>query len=146
MLIDHSAVRCDLTGEMLKGDFTYYSATGKKIHVTGNSVSPREIGIDLDLCEAAFQALMTKCRPHIGHTVFEGAMKCELSGKVLTGEYDYWHLTFDKVVVMTSKADPKTGDVPVEVINGVLDLNICMEEGAGLLETKDRWRKAPTPS
>jgi hypothetical protein len=146
MLVGNSGVRCDLTGETLEEDFTYYSVTGRKIHVAGKVVSPREIGIDLDLCETAYQALLTKCRPHIGHTVFEGGMKCELSGKVLSGEYDYWHLAFDKVKVATSKADAKTGDVPVEVINGILDLNVCLEEGGALLEVQSRWRKALTPS
>jgi hypothetical protein len=148
MLVQRSGVRCDLTGIILSGDFVYYSVTGRKIHVMEKVVtSDKEVGIDLDLCESAFQSLIEKCRPFIGHTVFDGAtMKCELSGKTLSGQYDYWHLVFDKISVPSSKADPKTGDVPIEVINGVLDLNICHEEGEKLLETKGTWRKTPMPS
>ena len=147
MLIDNSGVRCDMTGEILKGDFVYYSITGVRVHIVGDKATPyRDTLIDMDICEAAFQTLINRCRPFVGQMVQKGSLKCELSGATLSGEFDYWHLVIDKIVVPTSKADQKNGDVPIEVVNGVLDLNICQAEGDKMLETKASWRKAPMPS
>ncbi len=148
MLINNgSGIRCDLTGEILNGDFVYYSVSGTMVHVSVDKVTPnRTAMLDLDISESAYQAFIERCRPNLGHTVRKGSLKCDLSGVVMSGEYDYWHLTFDKVTVPISKADSKTGNVPLVIMNGVFDLNVAVEEVKKMMEAKDTWRKAPMPS
>lgn len=146
MLIDKVGIKCDLTGEVLKDDFFYYSVSGKKINVSGDKITPhKEVAIDLDISEIAFKSILEKCKPHIGF-MGKNSIKCELSGKVLSGEFEYYNLVFDKIEVLYSKADKETGDVPIEVMNGVLDLNIDSQEALRLLETKNKWRAVNTPS
>lgn len=148
MLINNgSGIRCDLTGEILSGDFVYYSASGTMVHVSADKITPnRTTMLDLDISESAYQSFIERCRPNLGHTVQKGSLKCDLSGVVLSGQYDYWHLTFDKVLVPISKADSKTGNVPLVIMNGVFDLNVTVEEVKKMMEAKDTWRKAPMPS
>lgn len=148
MLIDKVGIKCDLTGEVLKGDFFYYSVTGKKIIVSGDRITPnKEIAIDLDISATAYKSILDKCKQHIG-SIADGKkfIKCELSGQTLSEEFEYYNLAFDKIDVFYSKADQKTGDVPIEVMNNVLDLNIGPQEASKLLETKNKWRTTNTPS
>lgn len=146
MLIEKVGIKCDLTGEVLKNDFSYYSISGKKISVSGEKITPsKDIIIDLDISENAFQSILEKCKQFIGFTG-KNAIKCELSGKILSGQFEYYNLVFDKIEVFYSRADKQTGDVPIEVMNGVLDLNIGLEEGAKLLEAKSKWRATNLPS
>lgn len=146
MLIDKVGIKCDLTGKILKDDFQYFSISGKKILVDGEKIVPaKDISIDLDISEDAFKSILDKCKQFIGSNQ-KNSIKCELSGKVMSGQFEYYNLIFDKIDVFYSKADKQTGDVPTEVMNGVLDLNISSEEASRLLEVKNKCRTTNLPS
>lgn len=130
-------VRCDLTGEELRNRFTYYSVTGSMVLVDGQSVSARVAAdLDLDICEGAYQALLSRCREHLGPPAGQASVRCDLSGMVLSGQFKYWSIVFDKVEVdIESESDTTV------VTRGMMDMNICEAERDELMGRRTWNRK-----
>lgn len=134
-------IRCDLTGTELKDTFSYYSVQGRCVRVAGGKVTPDQaLGLDIEICEEAYKDLLDKVRVHTSRSApSPKEVKCDLSGAIMSGDFVYWHLVFDRVEVDSDKAD-ENGDIPLEIVSGIMDLNISDEECSNL-SGKVAWNR-----
>lgn len=136
-----AGMRCDLTGDEVEGcTFSYYSVYGACVKVSGGKVTMApEADLDMDLLESGYKGLLDRCRSSPATNATDNAIRCDLCGSVMGGDFFYWKLSFDKVMVNESKKDQTTGNIPPEVINNVMDMNACKVEVAHFI---DKIRKA----
>lgn len=99
-LHDHSGIACDLCGGQHRHDFFYFSLDLRCVQVVDN-VRPRELPqqpiMSLDVCPSCWEAMsrrIVECyRP-----VTQGVV-CDLTGRHLLGNYEYYDGKVTKAVV-----------------------------------------------
>lgn len=112
-LKDKSGICCDGCGLNLKSDFTYYSFDYKQVMVVSSRVPSLDLLNDmrsthsLDFCPACYDK--TKHRVITNYARMMDKVKshaCELTGKVLTGNYTFYYCIVAEVIVrMTGQAN-----------------------------------------
>jgi hypothetical protein len=114
LTIDRTGIICDNCGLALRSEFSYYSFDFKKVEVYNNSRPSLQHILSLDnnnskdICSICFAAIRKtiiqnyssqmgpKHRPPAAHTT------CEMTGKKMTGSYEYYYcvVSFVKVNIV----------------------------------------------
>lgn len=142
-LPSRDGIACDVCGMSCRHDFTYYSYDFRPVEVHGNVKPPLEeifhfpVTFSLDVCPACFdkhkktvianynKILAPKRRTVVGTL-------CDLSGQLMAGTYNFYHIAVTKVDVRATKkpAQITTDERHVE-INVTEDMYKKLTETAG---------------
>lgn len=117
-------VRCDLTGIEMMDKFEYYSLIGKMVTVDLSKkviTQDTTASLDLDLSEKAYNEIYAAVKQNVGNAV-PGTIKCDVSGKAMTGVFEYWTVSISQIKVDISL------DPAMKVEEGIFDLNASAEE------------------
>lgn len=136
-------IACDVCGMSCRHDFTYYSYDFRPVEVHGNvrpsldQILIQPVTFSLDVCPACFdkhkkitianyqKVLSPKRRQVVG-------VYCDLTGRLLVGSYNYYHLAITKVDVRATQkpAQVRTDERHVE-LNVTEDMYKQLTENAG---------------
>jgi hypothetical protein len=121
-------IACDVCGLGCRYDFTYYSYDFRPVEVYGNVKPPLDqivqfpVIFSLDVCPACFDkhkklivANFAKIQSPKRRVVI--GTPCDLSGRLMTGTYSYYHVAITKVDVRATQKPPvvKTDERYVEM-------------------------------
>lgn len=108
-LADKSGISCDMCGMSCRTDFVYYSLDFKRVSVYGGRLPDLNLMIrsknthSLDVCSSCFDDLKNKVVRNYSNRMDKGRIVlCELSGKTLTGNYEYHYCVVAEVNVRIS--------------------------------------------
>lgn len=117
-------IRCDVTGVEYLDKFEYYSMVGKMVSVDlGKKIISQDTNasLDLDISEAAYNEIYEAVKKNIGNTI-QGTIRCDVSGKAMTGIFEYW-----AVVVSHVKVDVNA-EPAMQVNDSIFDFNASADE------------------
>lgn len=143
----HDGIACDLCGLACRHDFTYYSYDFRFVEVFNNRRADLESIISsptifsLDVCSACFDAHKKTTIANYSkimspnRRVVIGVM-CDLSGKMMVGTYNYYHVSVTKVEVRGAQ---KAAAIKTDERH--LELNVTEEIYKGLTSSAGVVRK-----
>lgn len=109
-LAEKDGIACDQCGTTHRHDFTYYSFDFRPVAVVDNRrpslemIFHTQVIFSLDICPACFEKISADVVRNYNKIMspqrrVRVETVCELSGKVMTGSYTYYHIDVTKVVV-----------------------------------------------
>lgn len=134
-------IACDVCGMSCRHDFTYYSYDFRPVEVHANRKAPLEeifsftVTFSLDVCPACFdkhkKLLIANYNKILApkRRVMVGTL-CDLSGQLLAGTYNFYHVAVTKVDVRAAQKSVKTDERHVEM-NVTEDMYKKLTESAG---------------
>ncbi len=144
LLKEQDGILCDICGSTHRVVFTYYSMEGSRIVVdaTKQAINKQVKDIDVDACAVCYEKIMTKVRSNLGNSPTNG-IKCDISGKVFTGKFEYYTMIADKIEVDGSRCLESEENIPpeVEIDKKVMDFKMGKEYVNSLTNTMLKTRK-----
>jgi len=122
MLIDTDKLCCDYCGEILDGDFYYYSFDFKEINVQNMAVSVKDGIFSADVCNDCMESYKQRVKQAY-KPPDKDAIYCDISGEKLSGNILYYLCIITRVDVRFSgklyycevcKQNKKVSNIPCE--------------------------------
>lgn len=122
LLASKDGISCDLCSIIHRNRFTYYSIESKGLQVNASANSIAQLGkdLDIDVCEACYNAMIEAVKKYIVNGTSRGSIKCDFCPKVQSGSFKYHVLIIHKV---SADKDVKEQG-PSDVQKNIMDFNL----------------------
>lgn len=123
LLTSKDGISCDLCAMIYKNRFTYYSleSKGLMVNTTGTSIAQLGKDLDIDVCEACYNAMIEAVKKYIVNGTGRGSIKCDFCPKVQSGNFKYHVLAIHKVSADKDVKEQGPSDVQKDIMDFNLD-------------------------